>query len=337
MQLVKRPSSPFWYVRVQRNGKDFLRSTRETNKTRASERASALLNQIQDEAYGRAAPLQDRWLTDWWEEFWTARPDHGSQRIARSTGVHLRRHLGSYRLRELRPSHIQGYITKRLAEGAAETTVWNEGNLLKQVINAAIEDDLLRKNVATSRHVQWPRPVARQRVLTQQEEDALRRVLIPRYEEMLLVALWTGMRGSEVAGLRVERVSFPAQSLRVLGKGKKWRDIPLYPQVAPFLQRAMGDRTEGYVWPRASKSIRNTVVRMNDVYRHAWERAQLPGPPVTTHVFRHTFATRFLQAGGNIYILSKILGHSSVTVTEKVYAHLVGADVVKQALTVQWS
>jgi integrase len=43
---------------------------------------------------------------------------------------------------------------------------------------------------------------------------------------------------------------------------------------------------------------------------------------------RHTFGTRWLQAGGDIYKLSKILGHSSVAVTEAHYAHLLKDDLV---------
>ena len=51
-------------------------------------------------------------------------------------------------------------------------------------------------------------------------------------------------------------------------------------------------------------------------------------PAQTPHVLRHTFGTRWLQAGGDIYKLSKILGHSSVAVTEAHYAHLLKEDLV---------
>ena len=48
----------------------------------------------------------------------------------------------------------------------------------------------------------------------------------------------------------------------------------------------------------------------------------------TPHVLRHTFGTRWLQAGGDIFKLSKVLGHSSVAVTEAHYAHLLTEDLV---------
>ena len=43
------------------------------------------------------------------------------------------------------------------------------------------------------------------------------------------------------------------------------------------------------------------------------------------------FATRFLQAGGDIYVLSNLLGHSSVSITERHYAHVVDADIIARA------
>src|SRR5216117_1945901 len=49
---------------------------------------------------------------------------------------------------------------------------------------------------------------------------------------------------------------------------------------------------------------------------------------ITPHALRHTFGTRWLQAGGDIYKLSKILGHSSVAVTEAHYAHLLKEDLI---------
>ena len=51
-------------------------------------------------------------------------------------------------------------------------------------------------------------------------------------------------------------------------------------------------------------------------------------PHLTQPALRHTFGTRWLQAGGDIYKLSRILGHSSVAVTEAHYANLLKEDLV---------
>jgi len=54
------------------------------------------------------------------------------------------------------------------------------------------------------------------------------------------------------------------------------------------------------------------------LYRKVFKRA---GVRHTSHDLRHTYAATFLEAGGDIRLLSKALGHSSITVTEKFYAH----------------
>jgi integrase len=56
---------------------------------------------------------------------------------------------------------------------------------------------------------------------------------------------------------------------------------------------------------------------------------------VHPHVLRHTFATRYLAGGSDIYILSKILGHASVTMTERVYAHLLKEDLYQRSQHIQ--
>lgn len=66
--------------------------------------------------------------------------------------------------------------------------------------------------------------------------------------------------------------------------------------------------------------------RLREVLAEGAERAKIP--TITPHALRHTFGTRWLQAGGDIYKLSKILGHSSVAVTESHYAHLLKEDLV---------
>jgi site-specific recombinase XerD len=61
-----------------------------------------------------------------------------------------------------------------------------------------------------------------------------------------------------------------------------------------------------------------------------WEQVKLSitGVRFSPHTLRHTFAVQYLRAGGNLFYLSKILGHSSVTTTQK-YLQSVGVDDLK--------
>lgn len=338
MSLIKRPSSPYWYVRVQRNGRAFWLSTKETNRSRAQARLPQLLASIHDQAFGQAGPGKDVWFDAWWGAYWALRPGTTAARLARFTTPHIERHLGRRRLRQLTSSDLARYIRDRLAEGMAPTTIRTEGDLIRQTLAAAIRDGLL-VGVNPASLVEWPTAAVRTRVLSREEQAPfLRSLPSDSYRQMVEVALATGLRGSELVMLRVEDITWtPHVHLTVIGKGKKRRVVPVYAPGLAALRAAADGRTTGQLWPTRSTNPRNRVSGWDGVMRRAWARAGLPGAPVSSHTFRHTFSTRFLQAGGDIYLLSKVLGHSSVAITEKVYAHLRDGDVVQQALLVQMS
>ena len=86
----------------------------------------------------------------------------------------------------------------------------------------------------------------------------------------------------------------------------------------------------GRRWRNSSKRKASCGSRIRSGYVRCWRKgsARAKIPSLTPHVLRHTFGTRWLQAGGDIYKLSKILGHSSVAVTEAHYAHLLKEDLV---------
>ena len=93
--------------------------------------------------------------------------------------------------------------------------------------------------------------------------------------------------------------------------------MPMQPDARASLEEQLEE--EGKLWKQNPQ-------RLREVLAEGSARAKIPA--ITPHVLRHTFGTRWLQAGGDIYKLSKILGHSSVAVTEAHYAHLLKEDLV---------
>ena len=93
--------------------------------------------------------------------------------------------------------------------------------------------------------------------------------------------------------------------------------MPMQPDARASLDEQL--EQEGKLWKQNPQ-------RLREVLAEGSTRAKIPS--ITPHVLRHTFGTRWLQAGGDIYKLSKILGHSSVAVTEAHYAHLLKEDLV---------
>jgi site-specific recombinase XerD len=135
---------------------------------------------------------------------------------------------------------------------------------------------------------------------------------------LFMAFLWTGMRLSEVLGLKWGDVNFETRKIRVFGKGRKERHVPLHAKLRAFLEPLR--ESEGYVFGGASSMNLNTV-------QHIFRDRLLP-PGTSVHTIRHTFASHALMSGMDLKTLQEILGHASITTT-MIYAHLAPSHIEK--------
>jgi integrase/recombinase XerD len=136
-----------------------------------------------------------------------------------------------------------------------------------------------------------------------------------RARMVALIILDSGLRISEVLRLRRTDVDFDNLVIRVLGKGKKERLVPMSFELRKALFRYTRERNELLFGTR-----NGTVVSTRNFERDFRElglRLHITGVRCSPHTLRHTFAVNYLRAGGNLFYLSKILGHSSVKTTER--------------------
>jgi integrase/recombinase XerD len=134
----------------------------------------------------------------------------------------------------------------------------------------------------------------------------------------------TGMRVSELCGLRRSDVDLRQNAVLIRGKGGRERLVPLCGEeakeaLAEYLRRGGSDRAGEHLFAnRRGRPLSEQSVRLM-VRRHA-RRARL-GRRVTPHMFRHTVATLLLGNGADIRIIQHLLGHSSIATTQ-IYAHV---------------
>ena len=144
-----------------------------------------------------------------------------------------------------------------------------------------------------------------------------------RDRAMLHLAVCAGLRVSELTGLRIENVDLPAMSIRVLGKGRRERTLPLWKTTATALRAWLAVRGTVAV-PEVLISARGEPLsRWGFAYllkQHVETAAQqCPGllkKRVSPHVLRHTCAMIVLQATQDIRKVSLWLGHANLTTTE---------------------
>lgn len=132
----------------------------------------------------------------------------------------------------------------------------------------------------------------------------------------------TGLRVSELTGLRSGDIHLRDRLVRVLGKGNKERIVPFHEQAAAVMDRylrrlrkefpACGDLV--FVNHRGGGLTPRSVERILKAAYCGLSRSQ---PHIHPHLLRHSFATHLLRRGANLRAIQESLGHSSLATTEK--------------------
>jgi len=163
-----------------------------------------------------------------------------------------------------------------------------------------------------------------------------------RLRMIVLVAVTTGMRASEIFGLRWSDVMYNEGLLavRMKLKGGKMRYVPMLPELADELRRYMpkaaedkvrfmANRNDDLIFPPkgdAKGGRRRVEASFEDLLR----RAEIEN--FRFHDLRHTFASWYMMNGGDLYELAKILGHSNIKMTER-YAKLGRQHIARTSST----
>jgi integrase/recombinase XerD len=148
-----------------------------------------------------------------------------------------------------------------------------------------------------------------------------------KYRAILMTVYAAGLRLSEVANLRVADIDSQRMMLRVRqGKGQKDRYVMLAPSLLPVLRRYWrAARPRGWLFPGRTLEHSLSLSSIEKVCRQAGIAAGL-SKPVTVRSLRHSFATHLLEAGTNIRVIQTLLGHRSVSTTQR-YTYVSAATV----------
>ena len=175
-----------------------------------------------------------------------------------------------------------------------------------------------------------------ERLLAAEEEEAF----VPERERALFELLYaTGIRVSEAAGLDLVDVDFSSRLVRVMGKGSRERIVPFGDAAAEALREYLPSRDalrhrSGRESARGGQPLfvnarggRLTPRSMARLLKRRLRAAGLP-EEISPHALRHTFATHLLQAGADLRAIQELLGHASLSTTQK-YTHLDAARLAE--------
>lgn len=153
-----------------------------------------------------------------------------------------------------------------------------------------------------------------------------------RDRAILLVLLDTLIRVSELVGLDAEDVDLDEGILRVMGKGRKERDVPFGRATAHALRRYRGlveDLRPGDPFFITRYGRRTSRWAVQQMMADCGRAARIDGVRCSPHTLRHTGAKRFILAGGDVLTLQKLLGHTTLLMVRR-YVELADVDVRAQ-------
>lgn len=348
--IYERPDSPYWWATwVDGRGQVARRSTgiRKTNDPRKIEakrvRAGLIAGNGVDVVDVLAPePANVRTFGDLIKAY---QEDQGSkkaistQRVERGIFKILFPVFVGRPLDRIDGEAVRTYIKLRRETGVADGTIAREVAAMSAITNWAIED--MEWDIPNAWEKRIPKPaLPRDRWLTKEEavrlleaaERLAREDGRPKHlPDFIRLSLYTGMRSGEVLGLEWHRVDLEQGVIRFGAgdqKNRKAGSIPINQQARVAILSRQRARVLGSPWVFAHEDGRR-LLSVKNSFATACRMAGLSD--VRPHDLRRTFGSWLAQAGEPIQRISRLMRHSGIEVTHRIYAHLAPSDLAESA------
>ena len=143
-----------------------------------------------------------------------------------------------------------------------------------------------------------------------------------RDKVIVQLLLFTGVRVSELCGIRIKDIDFLSHHLKVIGKGGKYREIPLKPELVESIKKYLPERRHNKYFKSDYLLLgqRGALNRdaINRILTRITKGAKL-GQKLKPHSCRHTFCTSLIAKGVPLTTVSKLAGHASIETTARFY------------------
>lgn len=149
-------------------------------------------------------------------------------------------------------------------------------------------------------------------------------------QAVLELAYASGLRISELCGVRLEQLHLEAGFITVIGKGNKERVVPVGTKAVDALNRYLSAGRPKLISPKSPANVfltqRGKKFSREMMWRRIKGRVEQSGIArnVTPHMLRHSFATHLLENGADLRVIQELLGHALINTTE-IYTHVAGS------------
>lgn len=253
--------------------------------------------------------------------------------------------FGQLPLAAISRSQLKSYVAERAVEGLSANTVRNHLAPLRALLASAVDDELLRANVAT-RIKRSGQPQREMQPPSREQVQAL--IGGARTHEaaaIFTLAASLGLRRGELYALRWDTADFAASLVRVRASNDRGviastktaageRVVPMFGSARLVLleqkARSRWSRPDDLIFPTVVGTPQNPATAAEREFRHALRRAGLPRLAFRFHDLRHYAVSQLIAQGASILQVARVAGHADPSVTLRVYGHLM-ADGLSEA------
>jgi integrase/recombinase XerD len=309
-----------WWVRFRLNGVHVRRSAKTTKKAEAQSYLLRLMEEHAEAARGGTPPRH--LLTEAIERFFeecTLKP--GTVETYRFNSRVCTRLLGHLHLDEIDRRALADFVATRKRTSVSDATIRRDLAFLGSVFTMASRWNWVDTSPVTAFNKKALKESrARTRFLTREEFGLLLRAASDDLKPILVLAVETGLRKEELLGLTAASIDLRRRELHLANtKTDAPRRVPLSPRALATIRELLEQRSR----PRSPylfcKADGGRIGNPRKAFEGACARAGIAD--LRYHDLRHTFASWWVQDGGDLYRLSRILGHATLQMTAR-YGHL---------------
>ncbi len=228
--------------------------------------------------------------------------------------------LGQPSLQQIKSIHIRGWMSDLMLHNIAPRSIHRKISSLRAFFkhlrkNGIIQHDPLLKVTTPKTPKHLVKDIPAEDLKNMFNRFPWYEIETGERDRLLLLLFYTsGMRLSELIGLKTSDVDLSRKNIRVLGKRNKVRLIPLHHEIEELLKNYLNQIEKGFLFsmPSGEPLYPVLVYRLVNKYLKIFSTAAKTSP----HVLRHSFATHMLNNGANLMAIKDILGHANLSATQ---------------------
>jgi integrase/recombinase XerD len=232
---------------------------------------------------------------------------------------------GGAELEAARESDLLAYIASRHA-GSRATSANRRLTVFKRFFRWALREHLIEADPTlrlrnAKQALRVPKSLSEAQVEALLAAPDVDKPLGLRDRAMLEMLYATGLRVSELVGLKIFQASLESGVVRVMGKGSKERLVPLGEEAVSWISKYLSTRSSDsdalFTTTRGGGMTRQAFWHL--IRRHG--KRAIPGKKLSPHVLRHAFATHLINHGADLRVVQLLLGHADISTTQ-IYTHV---------------